>query len=137
MLDEHGIDCTHVSERGTTPNTLVVTKTFTQEEQPIKEWRERKAYAESRLGIFGTYSQAMPELRILLGEQFDRIMSMEDAYPNTAPRPLAFASGLVIGRSREAVSGSSRSTAAPVAGVKRSRSIGLEDGVETVDLTED
>ncbi|KAK3496236.1 hypothetical protein B0T13DRAFT_529411, partial [Neurospora crassa] len=145
MLDEHGIDCTHVSERGTTPNTLVVTKTFTQEEQPMKEWRERKAYAQSRLGIFGTYLQAMPELRVLLGEQFDRIMNMEDAYPNYAaarrtaavPRPLASASGLVIGRSRVDASGSSRSTTAPVAGVKRSRSVSLEDGVETVDLTED
>ncbi|EGO55246.1 hypothetical protein NEUTE1DRAFT_102687 [Neurospora tetrasperma FGSC 2508] len=145
MLDERGIDCTHVSERGTTPNTLVVTKTFTQEEQPMKEWKEKKEYAASRLRIFETYSQAMPELRVLLGEQFDRIMNMEDVYPNpagarrTAPRPLASASGIVMGRSRVGASGSSRSTTAPrpVAGVKRSRSVSLEDGVETVDLTED
>ncbi|KAK3485443.1 uncharacterized protein B0T23DRAFT_367539 [Neurospora hispaniola] len=143
MLDERGIDCTHVSERGTTPNTLVVTKTFTQEEPLMKEWKERKAYAASRLRIFETYSQAMPELRVLLGEQFDRIMNMQDVYPNpagarrTAPRSLASASGLVMGRTRVGASGSSLSTTAPVAGVKRSRSVSLEDGVETVDLTED
>lgn len=143
MLDERGIDCTHVSERGTTPNTLVVTKTFTQEEQPMKEWKERKEYAASRLSNFEAHSPATPELKVLLGEQFDRIMNMEDAYPNsvgvrrTAPRPLASESGLVKGRSRVGASGSSRSTTAPVAGVRRSRSISLEDGVETVDLTED
>ncbi|KAJ4358904.1 hypothetical protein N0V85_009498 [Neurospora sp. IMI 360204] len=148
MLDRHNIDCTHVSECNSTPYTLVVTKTFKQQEQ-LMEWKERKGCAEKRFRNFETHSPLTPELRVLLGDQFDRIMGMEDAYPNsagarrTAPapapasRPLASASGHVTGRSRAGASGSSRYTPAPVVGVRRSRSISFGDGVEITDLTDD
>lgn len=115
MLEKHKIDCTHVTERNTNPHTLVVTKTFKMHDQLLKAWHQRKVYAEGRLQPFHQMFPSTPELKLLLGEQYDRIMRMEDTYNDT---PTTFQSAAPT----SAVSSSGNAPSGPVAGIKRSRS---------------
>ncbi|KAK3400751.1 hypothetical protein B0T20DRAFT_152426 [Sordaria brevicollis] len=140
-LDGERIDCTHLSERNTIPHTLVVTKTFRAHDQRMKAWKQRKAYADGRFEMFAkTRSPLTPELRGLLGEEYDNIMGMRDAYSETATPTVSSSTSAAGGTSAaaptptplESSSGNVAGTPAPVAGVKRSR-----DGVDVIDLTED
>lgn len=88
LLEYHKIDCTHVSERQGTPYTLVITKTFKQQEQQLREWKERKTFDEKKLRQLGRHRPLTPELRVLLGDAYDRIMGVEDAYVES-PRAAA------------------------------------------------
>lgn len=80
LLDYHKIDCTHESERNKIPYTLVITKTFKKQAQQLREWKERKAFAEKKFREFERDRPLTPELKVLLGDEYERIMGLEDAY---------------------------------------------------------
>ncbi|RYP90606.1 hypothetical protein DL770_003273 [Monosporascus sp. CRB-9-2] len=71
QLDNHGIDCTHETERRGNPQTLIVTKTTKKWDAAIAQWNERRAQAEIQLEAF---DQA--KLRLLLADQYNEIRSM-------------------------------------------------------------
>ncbi|RYP55025.1 hypothetical protein DL768_000341 [Monosporascus sp. mg162] len=71
QLDDHGIDCTHETERRGNPQTLIVTKTTKKWDAAIAQWNDRRAQAEIQLEAF---DQA--KLRLLLAEHYNEIRSM-------------------------------------------------------------
>ncbi|KAL7628616.1 hypothetical protein AAE478_000131 [Parahypoxylon ruwenzoriense] len=81
-LDAIQADCTHTTERYGNPQTLVVTKVTTQSEAHIAEWWERRLAAENYLEAFD-----QEKLRIVLGDQFDRIVSMKELEREDPPAP--------------------------------------------------
>ena len=92
VLDEHNIDCMPECERARTPYTLVITKTFGQQAQALRLWNERKAKAKKIFEEFGTTDNPSltPQLKILLGSEYESIMAMRDAHiesPEVAAAP--------------------------------------------------
>ncbi|KAI1504418.1 hypothetical protein F5X99DRAFT_40119 [Biscogniauxia marginata] len=78
QLDAFRINCTHVTDRNTRPETLVVTKTGPKPQLAINGWIVRRLKAESNLVAFN------PEkLRQLLANQYESIMNMEILEPST------------------------------------------------------
>ncbi|KIH86389.1 hypothetical protein SPBR_08095 [Sporothrix brasiliensis 5110] len=71
-LEINGVDCTHESERHTTPHTLVLTKTTKHFTKERADWTRRKATANHTLQDF-----SQTDLRRILGTSYDEIMSME------------------------------------------------------------
>ncbi|KAK3400752.1 hypothetical protein B0T20DRAFT_505109 [Sordaria brevicollis] len=162
MLDYHNIDCTHISHSQTTPYTLVITKTFKQQAQQLREWKGRKEFAEKKIRQFSRY----PALKALLGNEYDKIVGLEDAYIES---PRAAAARAAVERAAAASNNNSASTASAsrhtvsatghvraghraagaasgsssrynppaVAGIRRRRSITFGDGQDIVDLTSD
>ncbi|RYP79631.1 hypothetical protein DL769_002870 [Monosporascus sp. CRB-8-3] len=107
QLDNHGIDCTHETERRGNPQTLVVTKTTKKWDAAIAQWNERRVQAEIQLDAF---DQA--KLRLLLADQYDEIRSM------SLLEELPAASGRSAATAATASSSSRRGTSRPA---KRSR----------------
>ncbi|KJR84177.1 uncharacterized protein SPSK_08664 [Sporothrix schenckii 1099-18] len=84
-LEKNGVDCTHESERHTTPHTLVLTKTTKQFTKARADWARRKATANQTLQDF-----SQTDLRRILGTSYDGIMSMEKLtkrVPASAQKP--------------------------------------------------
>ncbi|KAI3329456.1 hypothetical protein HD806DRAFT_287713 [Xylariaceae sp. AK1471] len=71
-LDASGIDCTHITERGGTTYTLVVTKTGKQYEEHSKVQNRRKITAAKYLFAFD-----QQKLRTVLADKYDAIMLMK------------------------------------------------------------
>jgi hypothetical protein len=68
MLDGNGSDCTHVTERRGTPQTLVVTKTHDAASRAQTEWEQRAEEARKWIEVLGRH-----DLEQLLGEDYEYI----------------------------------------------------------------
>ncbi|KAK3346421.1 hypothetical protein B0T25DRAFT_461040 [Lasiosphaeria hispida] len=72
MLDGVHADVTHLTERHGSPYTLVVTKTFKENEIAKKKWSKRFDAAKQ---VFAKLGEV--QLRALLGDEYDKITGME------------------------------------------------------------
>lgn len=75
-LDAHGIDCQHETERHTYPETLVITKTTTKSQKVVDAWNSNKRFAQDKIKEFPVQA-----LKVLLGPEYERIVTMEKLYP--------------------------------------------------------
>ena len=71
-LDAANVDCTHETLRAGSPYTLVVTKTFKQNQYARSSWQTRQAEADRQLGRFKQH-----DLTLLLGQEgYKRVTGM-------------------------------------------------------------
>lgn len=78
-LDRAGIDCSHVTERTGSPQTLVVTKTFHHRESHVMAWKNRKKEGATKL-----LKLNKRDLSVWFGEDYDKFMGMVGlAHPST------------------------------------------------------
>ncbi|OIW24743.1 hypothetical protein CONLIGDRAFT_685690 [Coniochaeta ligniaria NRRL 30616] len=84
QLEYAGIDCTHKTERYGNPQTLVVTKNFTQQVQTRTVWKARAEAAMEQFELFDP-----DHLRTLLGHDYSKIVGLVDvrAVPNQQDAP--------------------------------------------------
>ncbi|KAF4467716.1 2OG-Fe(II) oxygenase superfamily [Fusarium albosuccineum] len=114
-LDGAGVDCTHETNRFTNPNTLVVTKTNRHQAKRLQEWTSRRTAATKQLVRFD-----QEHLKVLLGDEYTAIVSMERLLVTQPRQPLA---GV----------GQTNSSQQPAVGDKRK----LPADVDIIDLTGD
>nr|CEG04970.1 unnamed protein product [Fusarium clavum] len=62
------VACTHVTERNTNPNTMVVTKTSRPEEVRLRDWQKRRDQCAAKFAKFG-----VEDLKTLLGSDYAKI----------------------------------------------------------------
>ncbi|RFN45751.1 hypothetical protein FIE12Z_10007 [Fusarium flagelliforme] len=62
------VACTHVTERNTNPNTMVVTKTSRPEEVRLRDWQKRRDQCAAKFAKF-----EVEDLKTLLGSDYTRI----------------------------------------------------------------
>lgn len=62
------VACTHVTERNTNPNTMVVTKTSRPEEVKLRDWRKRRDQCAAKFAKF-----EVEDLKTLLGSDYAKI----------------------------------------------------------------
>lgn len=140
-LDMAHIDCTHITSHERRPYKLVITKTFKQNEELIKQWKTRYGLA---IGQLGQFNQGV--LREMLGGEYESIVHMERlglqeavSYaptremralggPSSAQRPLTASIPARVNQSRS-LSGTKRKE--PPTSARR------REDVEVVDLTSD
>lgn len=120
---EHGrIDCTHVTERVGSPQTLVVTKTTKTADLARRQWAARRTGAEKVLVAF-----PRGKLRVLLGAEYDRIVKMDGIGEVGWGAPARGVVGAVNG----GLSSDGLLPSRARAGVKRK----AEEPLEVIDLT--
>ncbi|KAK7409253.1 hypothetical protein QQX98_008563 [Neonectria punicea] len=81
QLDGARIDCGHATERIGSPQTLVVTKRFQQNDSARREWAARRAKAAEEFGLFDH-----GHLRVLLGSEYSKIVNTEEMSAVRLPR---------------------------------------------------
>lgn len=139
-INAAGIDCTHKTEKRGSPYSLVVVKSFRQNEQEIRDWKARQKEAAAQFKKF-----EWDDLEVLLGPNYSSIVNMNQIRltpvahrpaPTTQGPAASSATVSVAGQSRGALRqmASSNSSLPPAAGVKRSMPSGFE---EIIDLTGD
>jgi hypothetical protein len=74
QLDRIGGSYTHITERVGNPQTLVVTKTNTDFNAKLRDWRKRHAEAQWECEQIG-----LEVLRTILGQRFEQIIDLSDA----------------------------------------------------------
>ncbi|KAG3194612.1 hypothetical protein PC129_g24906, partial [Phytophthora cactorum] len=80
-LESAHIDCTHLTERSGSPQTLVVTKTFRHYDKVHGKWVARRAKAVENFELFD-----QGHLRQLLGSDYSEIVNMEQMSSVRLPR---------------------------------------------------
>ncbi|KAF7560174.1 hypothetical protein G7046_g3978 [Stylonectria norvegica] len=134
-LDAAGIDCTHVTARVGSPQSLVVTKTFRENDKQRQNWAARRARAEKELKLFD-----VGQLKQLLGSDYMSITNLShlQAVPLAAAQPSATPtpSSTLATQPRRPLSeiGSSAVSRPSVSGVKRKLP---PSEIEIIDLTSD
>jgi hypothetical protein len=71
QLQSANADCTHETFRGGNPQTLVITKTFLQNERMRSNWKLRRVQAEKEFDMFDK-----SQLSLLLGSEYMTIVGM-------------------------------------------------------------
>ncbi|RBR12852.1 uncharacterized protein FIESC28_08442 [Fusarium coffeatum] len=80
------VACTHVTERNTNPNTMVVTKTGRPEEVKLQDWRKRRDQCAAKFAKFEA-----EDLKTLLGSDYAKIerLGPRPAQTTTSQSPAA------------------------------------------------
>ena len=80
------VACTHVTERNTNPNTMVVTKTSRPEEVKLQDWRNRRDQCAAKFAKFEA-----EDLKTLLGSDYVKIerLGPRPAQTTTSQSPAA------------------------------------------------
>ncbi|KAH8684945.1 hypothetical protein BGZ61DRAFT_495252 [Ilyonectria robusta] len=119
-LDSADIDCTHTTLREGSPQTLVVTKSFKHNAVARKLWTSRRAEASA---LFTSFPQV--RLELLLGQDYSKIVNMEEISVVRRPPVSAAASRLTMNQANASL---------PPANMKRKLP---SDELEIIDLTND
>ncbi|KAM0238644.1 hypothetical protein ACHAPO_003613 [Fusarium lateritium] len=91
-IEDAGVGCTHVTDRSTNPNTMVVTKTCRPEDVAMQRWQERRDECAAEFGKF-----KVEYLKILLGPNY---VSIERLGPG--PDQTTTSQPPVVGKKRTA-----------------------------------
>ncbi|GKU02263.1 unnamed protein product [Fusarium langsethiae] len=67
-IEAAGVGCTHMTDRYTNPNTMVVTKTCRPEDMELQRWKERRDQCAAKFRKF-----KVEHLKILLGPNYVKI----------------------------------------------------------------
>lgn len=103
QLDRAVVDVTHETERWGNPQTLVVTKANRQQQARATAWKQRRAYAASR--VLGLCDQ--DALRSVLGPEVYVLVIQGQPFEPFAPPPLAEEAQGVPGAAAESSGGGS------------------------------
>lgn len=123
-LYEKHIDCKHHTDSTGRTHSLIVTKTFEQNDAIRREWRARRYTANQQLSAFH-----QPHLKALLGqEQYEQVVEMKHL---GAPRFMTLSQ---ISPNRQAQPPRAGARPRQVSGMKRSHAQAEE---EVIDLTSD
>lgn len=80
-LDRARIDCSHVTKRTGSSQTLVVTKTFHHRERHVMAWKDRKKEGAAKL-----LKLSKRDLSVWFGEDYDKFMGMVGLGPPSTRR---------------------------------------------------
>lgn len=119
-LDSADIDCTHTTLREGSPQTLVVTKSFKHNAVARKLWTSRRAEASA---LFTSFPQV--RLQLLLGQDYSKIVSMEEMSAVRRPPVSVASSRLTMNQANASL---------PPANMKRKLPL---DEIEIIDVTND